>query len=227
MTFAKTEFKEEDRKSVAEAIILFTARTEDPKMDLKSYSYLIAPKLELGIDDEDLLLEIFIKSPLRAELERALERDNGGDAERLVQRIITSEEFIKDIIEQRQTTKELEHARKTITELQSKYREADAARKSLERSAGHKVTIEVVTTVELNLQTKINALIAQLESELPEGFEKHGLPEPPKVVTRIGKLKNWLEKLGEAIDASTTVTEAVKLLIPIIELLLKNLNNIS
>jgi predicted nucleic acid-binding protein len=227
ITFAKTEFSESDRNEVAKAILLHTARTESPKLELADYTRLIAPKIGFESESTELLMELFLKSPLRLELERAIEQDHGGDAERIVQKIITDEKFVKDIIDHSQKTKDLVQARQTITKLQSKLRESETARRDLQRIAEQRINIEVVTTVELNLQAKINGLISQLESELPNGFRAYGLPEPPKVVTRIGKLKSWLTELKDAIDASNTVTEGVKKLLPYIVLLIDSLKDIQ
>ena len=220
LTFSKTEFKESDRNDVAKAIILFTART-DSKITLKDYSGLIAAKFGLETEDRDIILEIFIKSPLIAELQRALVSDSGGDADRITQNIIENERFIESVLSEREVKKDNERLKEKIKDLSSKFKEAESAKKALERSLSQRISIEVVTTSDINIETKINGLISQLDAELPGGLTENGIPEPPKVVSKISKLKEWLTTTREVIDTSKSISEGAKALLPYITLLIE------
>ncbi len=83
---------------------------------------------------------------------------------------------------------------------------------------------KVKTTVDVNLQTQINNFIPQLEALLPGGFEKYGLPEPPKGETSNGKVKSWLIKLRDALTTTKDATEAIKLTIENVKTLLPYIN---
>ena len=225
-TFSKTEFRESDRNDVAKAIILFTART-DSKITLKDYSGLIATKLGLENEDRDIILEIFLKSPLIAELQRALFSDSGGDADRITQNIIENDKFIESVLSEREVKKDNGETKRNDKRFKLKNIEADSAKKALERSLSQRISIEIVTTSEINVQTRINGLIAQLDTELPGGFEKNGIPEPPKVVSNISKLKEWLTTTKEVIDTSKSISEGAKALLPYITVLIDTLSKLQ
>lgn len=225
LTFSTTEFKDSDRRDVAKAIILFTART-DSKISLKDYSSLITSKLGLENEDRDIILDIFLKSPLIAELQRALSTDSGGDADRIAQSIMENEKFIESVINEREVRRDNERLKEKIKELNSKFIEAESARTALEKSLSQRISIEVVTTLEMNIDTKINGLITQLEAELPDGFEKNGIPEPPKVVSSASKLKEWLSTTKEVIETSKSISMGAKALLPYISLLVDTVSKL-
>lgn len=225
LTFSTTEFKDSDRRDVAKAIILFTART-DSKISLKDYSSLITSKLGLEYEDRDIILEIFLKSPLIAELQRALSTDSGGDADRIAQGIMENEKFIESVLAEREVKKDNVRLKEKIKELNLKNVEAESAINAMEKSLSKRISIEVVTTSEMNISTKINGLITQLEAELPDGFEKHGIPEPPKVVSSVSKLKEWLSATKEVIDTSTSISTGAKALLPYISVLVDTVSKL-
>lgn len=212
LTFSKMEFKDQDRNEVAEAVILFTARTPDPKISKEEYIRLVTYKLGLKEADIDLMHDIVLKSPLRAELERALDAGLGGDADRTIQKMISDEAFMEMVVTDRKQRKDFSRAIESYRDMEKKYIEEKAAREALERTSSRYIYINnnVITTVELRIQNQINSLISQLESQLPEGFNTYGLPEPPEGVTKIDGLKGWLTKLKDAIETSKNVSEDVK-----------------
>jgi len=99
-----------------------------------------------------------------------------------------------------------------LREVEVQYREEKAAREALERCSGHNILIksEIKTTVDINLQTQLNSLVSQLSTIMPDGFEKYGLPEPPKGETRTFRLKEWLIALKDSITASKDITDDAK-----------------
>jgi len=107
-----------------------------------------------------------------------------------------------------------DHARvlERLKEVDTLYHEERAARQAIERTSGNQVYIvnEVKTTVDVSIQTQINNFIPQLEALLPGGFEKYGLPEPPKGEMGTGKVKSWLIKLRDALTTTKNTTETVK-----------------
>jgi hypothetical protein len=212
LTYSKIEIKEEEYNSVAEAIILFSARSYESNITLNDYTRLITEKLGLKTEDTDFIMELFLNSPLKAELERELDLGHGGDADRLTQKIITDKQFVDSIINQRRMKDDFKRVAGRLREVETQYREEKAAREALERCAGHNIFIktEIKTTVEINLQTQVNALVSQLESMMPEGFGKYGLPEPPKGETRTFKLKEWLIALKAGITASKDIMSDAK-----------------
>ena len=54
-----------------------------------------------------------------------------------------------------------------------------------------------------------------------ETVSENGIPEPPKVVSKISKLKEWLTTTREVIDTSKSISEGAKALLPYITLLIE------
>lgn len=212
LTYSKIEIKEAEYNSVAEAIILFSARSYESNITLADYTRLITGKLGLRTQDSELILELFLNSPLKAELERELDLGHGGNADRLTQRIITDKQFVDSIIDQRKIKDDFKRVAGKLREVEVQYREEKAAREALERCSGHNILIksEIKTTVDINLQTQLNSLVSQLSTIMPDGFEKYGLPEPPKGETRTFRLKEWLIALKDSITASKDITDDAK-----------------
>ena len=215
LTFSKMDFNEEDKNAVAEAVIIFTARTQSTKISIDEYSRLITYKLGLEGQDLELIKEIFLQSPLRAELERALEYEHGGEADRIAHEIISQgnlKDFIEEVVGVRSLKKDHARVLERLKEVDTLYHEERAARQAIERTSGNQVYIvnEVKTTVDVSIQTQINNFIPQLEALLPEGFEKYGLPEPPKGEMGTGRVKSWLIKLRDALTTTKNTTETIK-----------------
>jgi hypothetical protein len=236
LTFSKIDFNKEEIDSVAEAIILFTTNYNHTKMELEDYNRLITDKLSLEAEDSKLLMEILLKSPLIAELEKALEAGKGGDADRTVYKILTDKSFVDKIIEQRTLKSDYERVSGKMRELQKQLGEEKAAREALEKCARYTIYIktDVKTTIDLNIETQLNGLNASLEALLPGGFEKYNLPPPPKGEASPSKIREWLTKIKDGLtttkditDDAKSVIENAKALLPYITLLIGQLQGLQ
>jgi len=229
LIFSKLDFEKGDQDAIAEALLIFTTHEHETRITLDDYAKLIAEKFNLTREDAKLIKEIFLKSPLNAELTRALELGHGGDADRVTQDIINNKDFIDSVLNQRKTKEDLKRVASTLKETVMQLREERAAREALERISGYNICIktDVRTTVEVNLETQINGLVSLLKAQLPEGFEKYNLPEPPKGDAKLTKIKGWLTDLKDTIDKSKGIAEGVKALLPYIALLISQLSQYS
>lgn len=224
LVYSKMEFEKEDQEAVAEAIIRFTARTPDPKLTTDEYARLVTYKVGLGEADVEVMKAIFLASPLLEELKNALELEHGGEADRVVRRIITDTPAINAIIEESETREKLKRVAKTLHEKDKDLRETReelvkerAAREALERTAKQNISIttNVVTTIDVNIQNQVDILISLLDTQ--NAF-KNGLLEKPSdiSISTKDKLKNWLETTKETIETSTTISDGVRALLPYI-----------
>ncbi len=137
LAFSQMDFNEEDKNAVAEAVIIFTARTQNTKITIEEYSRLTTYKLGLEDQDIKLIKEIFLRSPLRAELERALEFEHGGEADRIAHEIISQgnlKEFIDEVVGVRDLKKDYARVIERLSEVDQLYHEERAARQALENS---------------------------------------------------------------------------------------------
>jgi hypothetical protein len=226
LIFSKLDFEKEDQDEIAEALLIFTTHEHETRITLEDYAKLIAEKFNLNREEAQLIKEIFLKTPLNAELTRALEAGRGGDADRVTQNIIDNKEFIDSVLDKRRTKEDLQRVASTLRETVIQLREEKAAREALERISGYNILIktDIRTTVEVNIETQINGLVSLLKAQLPEGFERYNLPEPPKGETRLTKIKGWLTDLKDTIDKSKDIAEGVKSLLPYIILLIGQLS---
>jgi hypothetical protein len=234
LIYSKVEFKDEDYDSIAEAILLYTVKIQDSEVTLEDYSRLIAEKLNLGADDDiNILMELFLKSPLKSELERAIESREGGNADRIALKIITDVPFIDRVFAQSQLRKDNVRLIERIKELDLQYCQERAAREALERSAGQRFYIkaDIKTTLDISIETQINGLFLQLNTMLPGGFQKYGLPEPPRGETKKENIKTWLTEFKNKMtsfrditDDTRTIIENVKNILPYISYLINMMN---
>jgi hypothetical protein len=202
---------------------------------LEEYTRLITDKLSLEAGDSELLMEILLKSPLIAELEKALEKGKGGDADRAVYQILTDESHVDKIIEHRHLKDDIKRISGKLREAQRQLGEEKAAREALERSARYNIYIknDVKTTVDLNIEAQLNGLAAQLAALLPGGFEKYNLPTPPEGEASPSKIRIWLTKFKEGLTTTKDITneaksviENAKSLIPYITFLIGQLQGL-
>ena len=242
LVYSKMEFEQEDQEAVAEAIIRFTARTPDPKLTTDEYARLVTYKIGLGEADVEVMKAIFLASPLLEELKNALELEHGGEADRVVRRIITDTPAINAIIGESETREKLKRVAKTLHEKDKDLREKDkdlrekdkdlretkeklsmeiAAREALERTAKQNISIttNVVTNIDVNIQNQVDSLISLLDTQ--NAF-KNGLLEKPSdsSISTKEKLKNWLETTKETIETSRNISDGVRALVPFISHLL-------
>ncbi|MCG2735796.1 MAG: hypothetical protein L6282_05320 [Candidatus Methanoperedenaceae archaeon] len=211
LIYSKIQFEKEDIETVAEAIIKFTARTPDPKLDFDEYTRLTTYKIGLGQSDIEVLKEIFLASPLRAELKRAVEFEHGEEADDIVYRIITDKTFVEVILKERRTDEKFKNLAKNYITIKEELTKEKAAREALEKSIKQNISIEVVTNVQI--QNEVSTLISLLEAE--NAF-KGGLLNKPSDISKLDKLKSWLDDTKKIIETSTAISGGIKALLPFI-----------
>jgi len=222
LIYSKIQFEKEDVEAVAEAIIKFTARTPDSKLTFEEYTRLVTYKIGLEESDIEVVREIFLSSPLRAELETAIELDHGYEADHVVYKIITDENFVKTMVSERKTIARLKHVAGLLREKNVELIKEKAVREALERNARPNiiVTTNVVTNIDVAIQNEVNTLISLLEVE--NAF-KDGLLKKPSDISKIEKLKKWLDDTKNIIETSKTVSDGIKALLPFVTYLITRL----
>lgn len=222
LIYSKIQFEKGDIEAVAEAILKFTARTPDPKLTFDEYTRLVTYKIGLGQADIEILKEIFLASPLRAELERAVELEHGEDADDVVYKIITNQPFVDTILEERRTDEKFKNMAKQYHTIKEELIKKTAALEALERSAKPNiiVTTNVVTNIDVTIQNEVKTLISLLETE--NAF-KDGLLEKPRDISKIEKLKKWLDETKKIVETSKTVSDGIKALLPFVTYLIAKL----
>ena len=226
LIYSKIQFEKEDTEAVAEAIIKFTARIPDPKLTFDEYTRLVTYKIGLDAVDIEVVKEIFLASPLRTELERAVELEHGEEADDVVYRIITDKTFVETVLEERKSKEKLKIVGENLRKAKEELTKERAAREALERTANQNISVTTTVTVnvDVNIQNDINNLISRLEAE---NVFKDGLLEKPSDISKIEKLKKWLDHAKTTIETSRTISDGIRALLPIITDLIAKLKGIQ
>jgi hypothetical protein len=219
LVFSKIEFQKEDIEIVAEAIIKFTAKTPDPKLTFDDYIRLITIKVGLNEMDIETIRNIILASPLKYEINKALESNEIGQADDTANKIFSNQSFVDTVMEGR---KDKERIREMAALLHKKDQEIikeKAAREELERVSNPNIiiTTNVSINIDMTVRNEIKPLIDFLENE--NAF-KNGKLEIPKDLSTIEKTKTWLETIKKAIEISKEIGEGIKQLLPYITYLI-------
>jgi len=219
LIFSKIQFDEEDKKSVAEAIIKFTARSREEKITIIEYTRLITYKLGLDEKDIQLMEEIFLASPLRTELERALDLDHAEEADLIASKIVSNEKFVETVVEERRSREKFKTVAALLHEKEEELSREKAARKALEgiQKQNIAITTNISATIDVNIRTEVSSLINLLEAE--DAFSSGQLEKPPDISTT-DKLLKWLERTKVTMETSKTISEGTKALLPFLTHLL-------
>ena len=219
LIFSKIQFDDEDKKLVAEAIIKFTARSRENKITLPDYTRLITYKF--GLDEKDILImeEIFLASPLRAELENALDLDHAEDADLIAAKVVSDDKFVETIVGEHRTREKLKNVADILRRTKEDLGKERAAKEALERIQKQSISItaNITANIDISIKNEVISLITFLEAE--NAF-KNGQLEKPSDISTTGKLIKWLEGIKATIETSKTMSEGAKALLPIISYLL-------
>lgn len=241
LAYSKIEFNDEDRADVAVALITLTTKTKNQELTLEEYSKLVAAKLDLGINNSELIRKIIICSPLRDELKKALSHGSEEGPDTITYNIFTSpeiEKIVEKIISQEKANKENEQERIKLKEQLRKVSEAllkeQAAKEALENSnkEANNITLNVsiknTVTAEINIDQnvppKVRTLIQLLENE--GAFLDNRVEKPPNHLS-LEKAKSWIGKVRDTIDNSMEIKEDIKAILPYMNAVLQSLQYLN
>lgn len=222
LVYSRVLFDEHDQDAVAEAIIKFTARSPEPRLDLNEYIELLTYKMGLSSEDVAVIQNIFILSPLKEELEKAVKADEGGEADRVVSEIISDGPFVQMVLESSEYKKESGEYKKkyikAVRELRETTEELDkerSARQSLEKMLKPEINIttNVNTTIDINIKNELDILILLLEAD---GAFNNDLLEKPADISDKEKLLSWLKDVEQFISTSDKISKGLSTLLPLV-----------
>lgn len=217
LSFSRIEFDERDKEAVAFALLQFTVGSRKSQLDLDDYLYLLIPKLGLEIESLDLLKEIILASSLHEQLEKAIELNEGENADSIAVQILSDSEFVERILSERETEEkfkrtavELRVAKERIKELEGTIQNKDQT-SSITLINNVTNSNNITNTMNLNLQTEITQFISLLDSM---GAFKEGVIDRPKDISTTDKILSWAKSAKEAIEASESISSSTRSLLP-------------
>lgn len=220
VVFTGTEFDDREKERIAEIILRYTVDYTN-EIDLRSFARLFASKIDgLTKEDTKIIEELFVKSPLRHELEQALEANRGDLAEDIAIKIITDESIVESIIQAREKDKRIKELARKLRKVYQELERERAARQALEKVAKSlEININITTEIDISTRHQLEGIIKILEGEdlfNREVIERLDLSTKEKVV-------QWLKKLEEIIKSSREISDTVKSLLPLVSTLLSKL----
>jgi len=197
VAFQPAELEDREDSELVEGLIRYTVRKEDEGLELEEYVDLIAPRFEMEEAPRDVVMEIFLKHPMKETLQEALHDNRGGEAAKITQNILGSEYHLNKVIEQKETKEKLKKAQETANEYREKYEREKKARQALQNQS---ITIRAEATAAaeaetVDLGTEANELIDLIDARIDGRFEEHGIPEPPTEETPPEQLRDCLQTL--------------------------------
>lgn len=242
--FANISIDENEEDEFALALLRYTARITHPKLTLDEYSQLIAIKTGIGEENATILKEIFLQSPLKDELLKALYEKSSELADQKAIEILTCsniQEMIETISFSQQQKEsyeiKIERFRLALKKQREENQLKDQEIKTLRSVStktyyynnsntviinGNTVNIQIDAELDPKIKKKLFGILEILESE--NAFESGLIDPPPKEINE-STLKRYLSQLQTKITKSS-VAQGVKDLLPIIASTLSILNNL-
>jgi len=221
VVFTGAEYDEAEKEKIAEVILRYTIDYGE-EIDIEAFARLFVNKVEgLTEKDSELIRELFVKSPLRNELEQALEENRGDIAEEIAIKIITNENIVNKIIQERENRERIKELARKVKVLTDELKKEKAAREALEKAIRNvKINVSVTTKIDVSIRNQLEGLVKILEGE---GVFESGIIERPDLSTK-EKIVDWLKKLEKIIKSSKEVGDVLKSLLPVVSALLSKLN---
>jgi len=227
LSFSRIEFDERDKESVAFALLQFTVGSRKSQLDLNDYLYLLVPKLGLEVESLDLLKEIILASSLHEQLEKAIELNEGENADSIAVQILSDSEFVERILSERETEEKYKRTAVELRLARERIKELEGSMQNKDRTCS--VTLinnvansnNITNTVDLTLQTEIKNFIDLLDSM---GAFKDGVIERPKDISTTDKVLSWAKSAKEAIETSEAIASRIKSLLPYLNHIIGQIN---
>lgn len=177
VVFTGAEYDEAEKEKIAEVILRYTIDYGE-EIDIEAFARLFVNKVEgLTEKDSELIRELFVKSPLRNELEQALEENRGDIAEEIAIKIITNENIVNKIIQERENRERIKELARKVKVLTDELKKEKAAREALEKAIRNvKINVSVTTKIDVSIRNQLEGLVKILEGE---GVFESGIIERP------------------------------------------------
>jgi hypothetical protein len=216
LAYTPTEFDASQRRTVAEALIRFTARVRRPPLTLREYTKLLAPKLGLTDADAPLLYEALFKHPLRHALEVALDADRGTESESIVREVISDASYIASFTDARETRERLSKVGPQVQAAEGRIRELEAEIRGFKASSGPaRVEVSAVATAQATSVAgggiDFEPLVALLERLRVDGLDTSRLPRAPAKESSRSIIVQWLGEVGDVVRASGLAPPLIRL----------------
>jgi len=237
IAFASARIDQEDDSNRISLALLRLASDTQESLDLEEYAKILAPKVGLEGEDKDYLAEFLLNHPLSNELKSALYDNRGAEAENISRQILTDDEYINTIQEERDFENRVRNASSRIQEMEERIDSLESeleTYRSDEADGSERIIVNVnaeseavasssteVTISEEQFRTEYVDFINMLDTRLENGIEStEGVDPPPDDDSEISDIHTWLQSTAALISSVSNGPKTLSTLQPIAEELL-------
>lgn len=173
--------------------VLRTAADFEEEIGMDEYVHTLAPKVGLEKEDEESLKSLLVRHPLYDELEDALENDEGHRAEKVSRKILTDDEYIETVREEREFKDRIQYASSRIEELEEEIDELESELDREDSGETRAVSIEDLTlSNEGEFREGYELVVEEYSKKFADDNDSE-FPNPPSPSSNIEEIKTWLE----------------------------------
>jgi predicted nucleic acid-binding protein len=205
MSFTPVELTCDDKNEIAQSIIQIASDFEE-EVTWEQFSHTFAPKVGLENADEESLRKFLANHPeLSDGLQEAVDENAGHRAEQISREILTDEEYIETIQEEREFKDRIRGASDRINQLEEEIDELES-----------KLDGEIK-----DFRSKYEEAISDFQSNITEA-PKLNIEEPPSADADISNIKDWLQVTAFKINSKEELSDEMQTTGEEIELLLSD-----
>lgn len=194
IAFSSVDFNSEDREKFSMAVLEASSDFED-ELDIDEYVHKFAPKVDVGVEDEEKLKELLLNHRLSEELEEAINEDEDIRAERVSREILTDREYLDRIEEESKYEDRIRVQESTINELEKEIEE-------LRQQTNSDDLDEDAEIDESQFRTSYRECSTKFRSELSVHIRETSFSNPPGYQSDIEDIKSWLQNATIKLDNS-------------------------
>ena len=226
LTFSNVEIDETNKKDIVKAILEHMIIPEK-NINIDDYAKLITNKIGLTEEDEELIKHIFSMSPLKRNLDLALESNDVENVSKITCEIFIDSNLINNAIAERETKKENVRLRNQLTNASEKYRIEKAKNYLLEEVVTKQFTEPkiIIDNVDPKISKMIEVLMDRLEQIDQQFFEQNQIPKLES--GRISKENaiSTLKMINKTLNQGKVIVQDTKDLIQYIPTIIGLLNS--
>lgn len=227
LTFSNVEIDETNKKDIVKAILEHMIIPEKNILNLDNYAKLITNKIGLTEEDEELIKHILSISPLKRNLDLALESNNVETISKITCEIFIDSDLINKVMAESETKKENVRLKEQLTNASEKYRIEKAKNYLLEEVVTKQFAEPkiIIDNVDPKISKMIEVLMDRLEQIDQHFFEQNQIPKLES--GRISKENaiSTLKKINKTLNQGKVIVQDTKDLIQYIPTIIGLLNS--
>ena len=225
LTFSNIQLDEANKKDIVNAILCHMIIPEKMTLNLDQYAKLISNKLGLTEENEELIKRIITISPLKRNLDLALESNNAEGVSKITSEIFIDSDLIDKVISEGKIKEENVKLKDQLKKASEKYRIEKAKNYLLEEVVTRKFAEPkiIIDNVDPNISKMIEVLMDRLELIDHQFFEQNQIQklESGRISKEnaISTLKNIAKILRQGKDFAQEIKDLTQYVPTIIGLL--------